>query len=192
MEDVTIIHHCGEFANVPLLGIRGGITYNPCLALRQFGYARRDGPHDILVQGIAFNYENDVQGYRQRFIRAWGMMNKVDSKTLGHKNSIPLEPYFKWVRAHAQNLMLPYPVILPIVVEPVAEGDIPYTILHPNMPTDLEELQRSWIQLKGERDTFEARFYASEKKVLELTRKLHEEQNLNAYIAPKRKGQWET
>ena len=32
-EDVTIIDRCGEFPNVPLLGIRGGITYNPCLAL---------------------------------------------------------------------------------------------------------------------------------------------------------------
>ena len=32
----------------------------------------------------------------------------------------------------------------------------------------------------------EAQFYASEKKVLELTKKLHEEQTLNAYIAPKR------
>ncbi|CAI8585698.1 unnamed protein product [Vicia faba] len=66
-----------------------------------FGYARRDGPHDVLVQGIMFNYEGDVQGYRQRFIRAWGMVNKVDSKILGHKNSIPLDPYLKWVRARA-------------------------------------------------------------------------------------------
>ena len=47
----------------------------------------------VLVQGIAFDYESDTQGYRQRFIRAWGMVNKIDSKTLGHKNSIPLEPY---------------------------------------------------------------------------------------------------
>ena len=31
-EDVTIIDRCGEFPNVPLLRIRGGITYNPCLA----------------------------------------------------------------------------------------------------------------------------------------------------------------
>ena len=50
----------------------------------------------------------------------------------------------------------------------------------------VKDLQRSRIQLKGERDTFEAQFYASEKKVLELTRQLHEEQTLNTYIAPKR------
>ena len=75
------------------------------------------------------------------------MVNKVDSKTLGHKNSIPLEPYLKWVRNHAQSLVMPDPTIRPIIMEPVAEGDTPYTILHPDMPTDFKELQRSWIQL---------------------------------------------
>ena len=67
MGDISIIDRCGEFPNVPLLGIRGGITYNPSLALRQFGYARRDGSHEALIQGIIFDYENDVQDYRQRF-----------------------------------------------------------------------------------------------------------------------------
>ena len=109
MGDVSIIDRCREFPNVPLLGIRGGITYNPSLALRQFGYARRDGPHEILIQGIVFKYEDDVQGYRQRFIRAWGMVNRFDTKTLGPKTSILMEPYFQWVQARAQNLMMPYP-----------------------------------------------------------------------------------
>ena len=75
---------------------------------------------------------------------------------------------------------------LPVIIESVMEGDVPYTILHPDMPTSLEDLQRDWIQLKGERDTFEAQFYASQKKVLELTKQLHEDRTLNAYIAPKR------
>ena len=48
------------YPNVPLLGIRGGITYSPCLALRQFGRARRDGPHELLLTDIAFNYKEDV------------------------------------------------------------------------------------------------------------------------------------
>ena len=97
LEDITIIASCGEFPNVPFLGIMGDITYNPFLALRQFGYARRDGPYDMLIQGVVFDYDNDNQGYRQRFVRAWRMVNRVDSKTLGHKNSIPLEPYLRWV-----------------------------------------------------------------------------------------------
>ena len=114
------------------------------------------------------------------------MVNKVDSRTLGHKNSIPLEPYLRWIRARAQSLTMPYPSILPVIIEPVVKGDVPYTVLHPNMPTSLKDLQKDWIQLKEERDTFKARFYASEKKVLELTKNLHEERSLNAYIAPKR------
>ena len=79
-----------------------------------------------------------------------------------------------------------FPSILPVIIELVVKGDVPYTILHPDMPTSLEDLQRDWIQLKRGRDTFEAQFYASEKKVLELTKQLHEEQTLNAYIAQKR------
>ena len=140
----------------------------------------------MIIQGLVFDYDNDDQGLRQRFIRAWRMLNKVDIRTLGHKNSIPLEPYLKWVRSRAQSLMMPYPSILPVIIEPVIEGDVPYIILHPDMPTSLEDLQRYWIQLIRERDTLEAQFYASEKKVLELTKQLHEEQTLNAYIAPKR------
>ena len=68
------------------------------------------------------------------------MINRVDSKTLGHKNSIPLEPYLKWVRACSQCLMMPYPAILHVIMEPIAEGDTPYIVLHPNMPTDIEDL----------------------------------------------------
>ena len=100
------------------------------------------------------------------------MVNKINIKTLEQKNYIPLEPYHKWVRARAQNLMMPYPVVLPVILEPVIEGDVSLIILHLDMPTDLEEFQKSWIQLKEERDTFEAQFYASKNKVLELTKQL--------------------
>ena len=160
MENTAIIDRCGEYPNVPLLGIRGGITYNPCLALRQFGYARRDGPHELLIEGIIFNYEDDVQEYRRRFIRAWGMVNRSGAKALGLIVSIPMEPYLQWVRACTHKLMMPYMEVLPVIVEPTTEGGIPYTILYPDMPTDLGELQRSWIQLKKEWDTYRDQFYA--------------------------------
>ena len=120
------------------------------------------------------------------------MPNKVDCKTLGHKNSIPLEPYLKWVRTRSQNLIMPYPHILLVIKEPVMEGDVPYTLLHPNMPTSHEDLQRSWIQLKEERNTYRDHFYAHERKVLELKKQLHEERGLNVYLGTKRKRPWET
>ena len=188
-ENVTIIDRCGEFPNVPLLGIRGGITYNPALALRQFGCARRDGPHEMIIEGIVFDYDNDSQGLRQRFVRAWGMVKRG---TLGQKNSIPMEPYLRWVRARARELVMPYLAIGPQIVEPEAEGGAPQIIPYPDMPTNVEELKRSWIQLREERDTFETQFVAERKKVLELTSQLNEERRLNAYLRPKRSRPWET
>ena len=146
----------------------------------------------MLIQGIMFNYEDDVQGYRQRFIRAWGIVNKFDIKTLEPKTSIPMEPYLKWVRACTKNLIMSYITILRVVMEPITEGYVPYTVLYPDIPTDLEELQRSWIQLKKERDTFRDHFYVNEKKVLELTKQLYEEKSLNVYLGTKRKRPWET
>ena len=88
--------------------------------------------------------------------------------------------------------MMPYPAVLPITVEPVIEGETTSLGYHPDTPTDHEELQKSWVQLKEERDTFEDQFYASEKKALELTRLLHEERNINANIAAKRMRSWDT
>ena len=103
------------------------------------------------------------------------MVSKIYSKALGQNNFIPLEPYLKWVRARAQNLMMPYPAILSVIMEPIIEGDVSRTILHTDMPTDLEELQKSWIQIKEERDTIRDQLYTSEKKALELTKQIHEE-----------------
>ena len=71
------------------------------------------------------------------------MVKKTNGKTLGHINFIPLEPYLKWVRARAQSFMMPYPAILPVILEPIAQGDESCIIFHPDMPTNFEELQRS-------------------------------------------------
>ena len=68
------------------------------------------------------------------------MVNKVDSKTLGHKNSIPLDPYLMWVQTRAQRLGMPYPSNLPSIMEPFVEGAVPYSISHPTMHTSLEDL----------------------------------------------------
>ena len=63
----------------------------------------------MLIQGIMFDYENNPQNYHQRLIRVWGMVNKIDSKNLGNKNSISLEPYLRWMQSRAQNLKMRYP-----------------------------------------------------------------------------------
>ena len=53
------------------------------------------------------------------------------------KTSLPMDPYLRWVRIHAQKLGMPYEVVLPIIVEVADEEGVPPTILHPYMPTDI-------------------------------------------------------
>ena len=77
MDEVAIIDRCGEYPNVPLIGTHGGISYNPCLALRQFGRARREGPHEMLMPSIIFDFQRDSDEQRRRFIRAWDIVCKI-------------------------------------------------------------------------------------------------------------------
>src|SRR3954468_19923566 len=80
----------------------------------------------------------------------------------------------------------------PYAIEPEVEGYEPQVILHPDMLTDLEELQKSWFQLKEERDTFKAHCQDYERRILELTGQLQEEQQINTFLGAKRKRPWET
>ena len=95
LDEVAVIDRCGEYPNVPLIGIQGGISYNPCLALRQFGRARGDGPHEMLVPHFHFEFQADSDKLRQGFIRAWDRIHKANPHELGPKTSLPMESYFR-------------------------------------------------------------------------------------------------
>jgi len=43
-ERTGVLISCGVFPNVPLMGTRGCISYNPILAIRQLGYPMRGAP----------------------------------------------------------------------------------------------------------------------------------------------------
>lgn len=68
MED-TITSY-GEFPNVPLIGSKGCINYNPILAVRQLGYPITYKPDDQLLEGFVFHDMDDLVMLR-RVIRAW-------------------------------------------------------------------------------------------------------------------------
>ena len=96
MDEVNVIDHYGEYPNVPLIGLHGGISYNPCLALRQFGRAGREGPHEMLIPHIVFDFQVDSDELHRRFIRAWDRVHKSDPLELGPKTSLPMKPYLRW------------------------------------------------------------------------------------------------
>jgi len=55
-----IIDRCGEFNNVPLLGIHGEISYNPVLARRQFGFPMKMNPLYLILDRDFLFYKEDV------------------------------------------------------------------------------------------------------------------------------------
>ena len=93
MDEEAIIDRCGEYPNVPLLGTYEGISYNPCLALCQFGRARREGLHEMLMPSIIFDFQGDSDEQRRRFIKAWDRVHRSNPHELGPKTSLPMEPY---------------------------------------------------------------------------------------------------
>ncbi|KEH19387.1 hypothetical protein MTR_8g054530 [Medicago truncatula] len=66
-----IIGSCGEFENVPLIGTYGGITYNPTLAMRQYGYPMKGRPDSLSLSKEFYLEKNDHASLRMRFVQAW-------------------------------------------------------------------------------------------------------------------------
>lgn len=62
LESKEVIFRCGEFPNLPLMSMRGGINYNPTLSRRQLGYALKDPPKDKDVQESLFYDVPDSTG----------------------------------------------------------------------------------------------------------------------------------
>lgn len=75
-EGVTIIDSCGEFPNVPLLGTKGGINYNPILARRQFGYPMKDKPNTIFLESFFFKEGEDNEAFKEKIVHAWRHIHK--------------------------------------------------------------------------------------------------------------------
>ena len=119
------------------------------------------------------------------------MVNRSDPQELGPRTSLPMQPYLQWVRARSQKLGMPYEAVFLVIVEPTNEEGVPYIVLYPYMSTDPGELQRSWIHLKEERNTYREKYHEQEKKILKLTRQLEEERVINDYVSIKRKRSWD-
>lgn len=87
--NLEIICSCGEFPNVPLIGIRGGINYNPMLLKRQFGFALRDPPEEKeLVESFFFTMGDDEE-ILKREARAWNHIRYKGKLHFGKRDCVP-------------------------------------------------------------------------------------------------------
>ena len=67
-----VLFSCGEYPNIPLIGMRGCINYNPALAIRQLGYPMRGAPaEESLSPFLVRDFGAQSSKIIQRVHKAW-------------------------------------------------------------------------------------------------------------------------
>ncbi|KAI5431214.1 hypothetical protein KIW84_035395 [Lathyrus oleraceus] len=104
----NVIMSCGEFRNVPLIGTKGCINYNPVLSLRQLGFVMSGRPLDAeITENVYFEKWSDPARVEQ-VGRAWKTIGVKDGAVLGEKFAVAMPDYIDWVKKRVETLLLPY------------------------------------------------------------------------------------
>jgi hypothetical protein len=109
-----IIHSCGNFPNVPLVGRRGGINYNPSLAVRQFGYALRTPPLEKDVEESLFFHSSPDLTVSRKAAEAWLKVIKRGRAVLGKGDCRTYPQYEEWLQGRVEEFGLPFPIEEPL------------------------------------------------------------------------------
>jgi hypothetical protein len=114
----NVIMSCGEFRNVPLIGTRGCINYNPVLSLRQLGFVMNERPQDVeIAESVYFEKRSDPARLEQ-VGKAWENIGIKDGSVLGRKFAIAMPAYTEWVKERVGTLLLPYDRMEPLQEQP--------------------------------------------------------------------------
>ncbi|XP_058726009.1 uncharacterized protein LOC131597322 [Vicia villosa] len=114
----NISSSCGQYSNVPLMGTRGCISYNPTLAYRQLGYAMEGSRKDVeAFESVYFDDGKDPVEL-EKITFAWTRVHKRDQTTLSKKVPIAMGPYMDWVKARAKDLLLQFARSDPLYEQP--------------------------------------------------------------------------
>ena len=114
----NVIMSCGEFRNVPLIGTKGCINYNPVLSLRQLGFVMNGRPLDVeIAESVYFEKRSDPARLEQ-VGRAWKTIGVKDGAVLGKKFAVVMPDYIDWVKKRVETLLLPYDRMEPLQEQP--------------------------------------------------------------------------
>ena len=100
-----VLFSCGDYPNVPLIGTRGCINYNPTLAIiRQLGYPMRGAPtEESLLPFLVRDFDAQSLKIVQRDHKAWEIPLRKDKELKGIRNGI-IGGYHEWLRVHTRGL----------------------------------------------------------------------------------------
>ncbi|KAH1212897.1 hypothetical protein GmHk_14G040967 [Glycine max] len=99
-----VLFSCGRYPNIPLVGTRGCINYNPTLAIRQLGYPMRGAPTEesmspFLVRDLGVQNSKTIQ----RIHKAWETPLRKDQELRGIRNGI-IGGYHEWLKVRVRGL----------------------------------------------------------------------------------------
>lgn len=148
------ITSCGSFTNVPLIGSRGCISYNPLLALRQIGFPLFVRPNeDSLIGFVIHDIVRDVELLIQ-VIKAWEKVHTKGSELrvcIGQR----AKSYKKWMQERVEMIKLPFMV----------EESTPLFLLVPTPPVvsfeEANALRAKILLLEQEKEEVEASLHKS-------------------------------
>lgn len=98
-ENANIIYSCGDFHNVPLVSARGGINYNPSMALRQLTYTQ-EIPSQMSVGPLYFFHDDNKESValNNRISKAWKKIHFKGKIELGSRNVNTSKRFDKWLQ----------------------------------------------------------------------------------------------
>ncbi|XP_050916396.1 uncharacterized protein LOC127131524 [Lathyrus oleraceus] len=140
-ETLDIIVNCGEFPNVPLLGTKGCINYNPMLSRMQHGYSM-DGPPDTKDIQPFFLFDIQASNPDVRVIRKAWLKIFRKGKEFGKRNTPVKEPYTRWVKERVEEIHFQF------IFNASAFPKIPEP--KPILPKDMEKLTAKVKELELE------------------------------------------
>ncbi|KAH1238749.1 hypothetical protein GmHk_08G023358 [Glycine max] len=99
-----VLFSCGRYPNIPLVGTRGCINYNPALAIRQLGYPMRgalteESMSPFLVRDFGAQNSKTIQ----RIHKAWETPLRKDQELRGIRNGI-IGGYHEWLKVRIRGL----------------------------------------------------------------------------------------
>ncbi|XP_058726207.1 uncharacterized protein LOC131597532 [Vicia villosa] len=165
LDNMEVVMSFGKFNNVPLMGIRGGINYNPVFARRTYGYAFINPPEQTEIAENIFYHAATNIGQMAEAVQAWKSICWRDKKHFGQRDNATFGDYTEWVKTVANTQGMPFP---------------PKDPLYP--PAELEELYaRGSTSQKRPRMTVNSKTTETQEKkikehyeaqLVELTKKL--------------------
>ncbi|XP_058784929.1 uncharacterized protein LOC131659817 [Vicia villosa] len=164
-----VITRCGSFGNVPLIGTKGVINYNPKLALRQLGFAMKDKPSEKeIFESVCFEKGTDPEGL-EKVRSAWNKIHTEDRTTLGGKNAIAKKAYTEWVEERVKERLLPFPKVSPLYEQPPE-------ILTATVPAEeYNQVHVENIRLREKGEDAKIKYFLVDQKRAELAHEVIEE-----------------